>query len=131
MDIDRDILYLLKPIETGYHGLERAIQLFLASLPGYRNRLHSPKTIKKYISCLLNGPNSLILFLKNKGIHYIEEISKEEAELHKDFLLNKIDPQTVRSYITAIRLLLQYSFRLGWHKIYPDDSFFRDFGVGI
>jgi len=116
MDIDNDILYLLTGIESGTHTVEKAIELFLTSLPGYDSRLHSKSTVKKYGDCLRNSPNSLLKYLSGRSISVVEGIKKEDTELYKSELLNKLDQQTVRPYITALRLLIQFLFRLGWIK---------------
>lgn len=114
LQIDPDINNLLTDIEKGHHSLDNAVDIFLVSLPGFRDRLHSPSTVRKYEACLRKGPNCLLAFLKFRNKKFVEEISKEDLEIYKAFLLNQLDPQTVKSFITACRLLLNYMFRLGW-----------------
>jgi site-specific recombinase XerD len=118
MSIDKDITEILTHIEAGYHSLDAAIGNFLLSLPGFEHQFHSSKTVQKYRSCLLDGKRALLGFLVQKNKTHVEDLLKEDIEMFKDELLNALDPQTVRPYITAIRLFVQYLFRMGW---IPDD----------
>jgi site-specific recombinase XerD len=123
MEIDKDIQQLLTIIEAATHPIELGIQYFIESLPGYNNRLHCAGTVSKYDACLRKAPHCFLIFMHSKGIHQIEHIKKEDAELFKGYLLNHLDPQTVRSYMTAARLFFQFILRLGWLK--------EDYSVGM
>lgn len=115
MKIDHDIDQMIKSVEGGHHTVETAVQMFIDSLPGFNNNRHRPLTIKKYERCLLLDPKySFVKHLTDIGIPFIEDTTIEALERYKDMLLNSIDPQTVRPYITAVRCLFEYVARMGW-----------------
>jgi site-specific recombinase XerD len=101
--------------EIQSHSLETVITLYLESLPGYENSLHKKLTVRKHRDCLKNSPQySLLSFMENRGIITVEQLKIEDLEQYKDFLLNKLAPNTVKSYVTTIRGLLNYANRMGW-----------------
>src|SRR5271157_4980959 len=115
-NIDNDILGLLTDIESGSRTIEKSIELFITSLPGFESRLHSKPTVKKYAYCLQEAPNSFLRFITSRSVCLVEGIRKEDTEIYKMELLNKLDQQTVRPYITAVRLFIQFLHRMGWIK---------------
>lgn len=115
-NIDNDILGLLTDIESCSHTIEKSIELFIGSLPGYENRLHSKPTVRKYADCLQKSPHSFLRFMTERSVAVIEDIRKEDTELYKTELLNKLNQQTVRPYVTAVRLFIQFLHRMGWIK---------------
>lgn len=96
------------------HLIEKTMDIFLESLPGYENCLHAESSVKKYEDCLKKNPHCFLNYMKSREISIIEMIKKEDVVQYKDFLFNKVCPNSVRPFITASRLLLQYAFRLGW-----------------
>lgn len=115
MQIDQDIDKLLNSVEIGHHSVESAVQMFIDSLPGFNNNRHRPLTVKKYERCLLLDPKySFTKHLADLGITFIEDTTIETLERYKDMLLNNLEPQTVRSYITAVRNLYEFVARMGW-----------------
>jgi site-specific recombinase XerD len=116
MEIDNDIPGILMEIACGSRTLEKGIEMFLSSLPGYNNQLHRKPTVKKYSDCLRDSPRSFLKFMNSRSLYIIETIQKEDTELFKIELLNNLNQQTVRPYITALRLFLQFLHSIGWMK---------------
>jgi site-specific recombinase XerD len=115
MEIDPDIEKLIKTVEVGQHSVEYAALSYLESLPGFQNSQHRPLTSKKYERCLLNDKKyGFVNYAKQIGLQNIEEIKKGHIEAYKDKLLNALDPQTVRTYITPVRQLMGYCRRMEW-----------------
>ncbi|NLD91342.1 MAG: site-specific integrase [Fibrobacter sp.] len=115
MNIDKDIEKLLESITTNDKSINDAIHYFIESLPGYKNSLHSSLTIKKYKRCLIDDPKySFKVYLNSSSVERLSQISKQQLEEYKDFLLNFLEVHTVRSYITAVKQFLSCCQRLEW-----------------
>lgn len=116
MEIDKDIETMLVDISGGRHSIATTIQKYLESLPGYADSLHSPLTIRKYRSCLLTGPNNFLQFIGNNGVENIEDCKTDAMELYKSHVMNKVDLETARSHVTAVRQLMKFAKKLEWIK---------------
>jgi site-specific recombinase XerD len=109
-----DIEQILKAVESGRHAIDVTARSYIESLPGYAYSRHSPLTVTKYSRHLISDSRSLVKWMAERGVMLVEEINRDHLEQYKDFLLNALDPQTVRGYITAVRQLLLYAARMGW-----------------
>ncbi len=115
MEIDADIQKLLTTVESGQHSISIAIHQYLESLPGYQNGLHRSITINKYERGLHKDPRyNFQKYLNDQGVSFIEEIKKEHLEKYKNWLLNTLDVNSVRNYITPVRQLMEFMKLLGW-----------------
>lgn len=114
MKIDNDINLLLDDIAVGKHTVEQAIIVYLESLPGYKDMLHSPLTVKKYRACLMTDPNNFLNFVTEKGFSYIDSIEMDTLEFFKAYILNRVEVESARGYVTAVRQLFHYMYTIGW-----------------
>lgn len=115
MMIDKDIENLLNCVSQGMHQAHSVAEEFIHNSAGYKNSVRQNLTVKKYRRCLIDDPRySFLKFLLNIGIEYIEDINLEILEKYKNMLMNNLEIQTVRSYVTAVKQLLKYCINMEW-----------------
>lgn len=68
MKIDADISRILQEAACGFHRIDKTIEQYLRSLPGFKNKLHRKGTVSKYEYCLVGIPqkNFLYYYLRSR-----------------------------------------------------------------
>lgn len=111
---DKEIEGLLSEIERGHHTVEEAVMRFLDSLPGYRNTGHQPLTVITYKKCLLTDKNNFKDFLAAEGVHNIDQVRLDTLEFYKTYVGSRVEAQTARKYVTAVKQLFKYCYSIRW-----------------
>lgn len=105
---------LLKGLLRKKHTIEKSIQVYLESIPGYNYRLHSLSTVKSYERSLLSNPHNFLAYMKLERIVYLHQLNSGILESYKSYVLNKVDARSAMKDITAVRQMLRYAHKLGW-----------------
>lgn len=114
MELDKDINEILLLIEKGQHTIKETAEKYLQSLPGYQNRFHRPVTCVAYERCLMRDQYNFVDYMNRDGIHLLDQISKDKLQFYKEFVTNQVEPRTAAKYISVVRQLSKYAYKIGW-----------------
>lgn len=114
MELDKDIQNLLSIVEKGQHTIKETAERYLQSLPGYQNHFHRPITCVAYERYLLRDQHNFTDFMNKESVYLIDQITKDKLQFYKEFIANQIEPRTAAKYISVVRQLSKYAYKIGW-----------------